>query len=121
MGRSASAASAHARLDALRLARRARGFTLVELMLALLAGLFVAMAAFVLSRNASRFFQHEARISSAQLAATLGMNRIAADLQRAGFLSTPNIQKDPARCGGPAGHPSTRPTPRRRRPARRPR
>lgn len=83
-----------------------RGFTLVELLVALGAGVLVAAAAFLMSKNATRFFQHEARISAAQLAVTLGMNRITADLQRAGFLSSPNLPADPARCQGtnwPAG------------------
>jgi prepilin-type N-terminal cleavage/methylation domain-containing protein len=87
-----------------RTARRA--FTLVELLIALVAGLLVAMAAFVLSKNASNFFQREARIASTQLAVTLGMNRLAADLQRAAFMSSPNVQKDPWRCGNVVGWPS---------------
>src|SRR5262245_17049023 len=69
-----------------------RGFTLVELLVALAIGLSVSMAAFLLAKNATRVFQNEARITSTQLAVTLGMNRIAADLQRAAFLSSPNMQ-----------------------------
>jgi prepilin-type N-terminal cleavage/methylation domain-containing protein len=79
--------------------RARRGFTLVELLVAMAAGLVVAAAAFLLSKNATTFFQHEARISTAQLSATLGMARLSADLQRASFMSTPNIQRDPTRCG----------------------
>ena len=79
--------------------RSARGFTLVELLVAMAAGIVVATAAFLLSKNATTFFQHEARISSAQLSATLGIARITADLQRASFMSTPNIQRDVTRCG----------------------
>lgn len=81
--------------------RRARAFTLVELIVALAAGLSVAAAAFLLAKGATRSFQEEARLSSAHLSATLGLGRIAADLQRAGLLSTPNAQKDPAICGAP--------------------
>jgi prepilin-type N-terminal cleavage/methylation domain-containing protein len=83
--------------------RRSRGFTLVELLIAMAAGLIVAAAAFLLSKNATQFFQHEARISSAQLSATLGMSRLAADLQRAGFMSSPNIRKDGVGRCGPTG------------------
>lgn len=79
-----------------------RGFTLVELMLALVAGMAVAYAAFLMSKNATRFFQHESRISTAQLSLTLGASRLTADIQRAGFLSSPNIQADPAYCPGPS-------------------
>jgi prepilin-type N-terminal cleavage/methylation domain-containing protein len=81
----------------------ARGFTLIELLIAMVAGLLVALAALILSRNATRFFQHEARISGAQISAMLGINRISSDLQRASFLSTPNITTDPKVCGSTAG------------------
>lgn len=76
----------------------ARGFTMIELVVALSAGLMVSMSALVLSRNATKFFQNEARISATQLAATLGMNRLTQDLQRAAFLSTRNNVTDPALC-----------------------
>lgn len=76
----------------------AAGFTLIEILVALSAGVLVSMAAFAMSKNATAFFQHEARISTAQLAVTLGLNRITADLTRAGFLSTPNAKKDPMVC-----------------------
>src|SRR3954469_23790645 len=77
-----------------------RGFTLVELMVAMSAGVLVSLAALLLAKNASRFFQHEARISAAQLAVTLGMNRLTADLQRASFLAARSHQfgVDPYLC-----------------------
>lgn len=68
-----------------------RGFTLIELMIAMVAAVSVTMAAFLLSKGASRFFQHEARISTAQLAVSMGMNRMVADIERASFMSSPNI------------------------------
>lgn len=68
---------------------RDRAFTLVEILVAMSAGVLVSIAALLLARNATRFFQHEARISAAQLAVTLGMNRLTADLQRASFLAAP--------------------------------
>jgi hypothetical protein len=73
---------------------------LVELLTAMSAGVLVAVAALILARNATRFFQHEARISAAQLAVTLGMNRLTADLQRAGFLASRSHQlgTDPNLC-----------------------
>ena len=81
-------------------ARRARraAFTLIEILVALSAGVLVSMAAFALSKSATAFFQHEARISTAQLALTLGLNRISADLTRASFLSSPNARVDPMVC-----------------------
>jgi prepilin-type N-terminal cleavage/methylation domain-containing protein len=83
-----------------------RAFTLIELMVAITAGLFVAIAAFALARQGSRFFQQEARVANAQFAATLGFDRLRADIARAGFLTTANIQRDPFRCGTTAGWPS---------------
>jgi prepilin-type N-terminal cleavage/methylation domain-containing protein len=76
----------------------ARGFTMIELVVAMSAGLMVSMSALLLSRNATKFFQNEARISATQLAATLGMNRLTQDLQRAAFLSTRNNVTEPALC-----------------------
>src|SRR4051812_27995211 len=76
---------------------RARGFTLIELIVAITAGMFVAIAAFALSRQGSRFFQQEARIANAQFAATAGFERMRNDIARASFLSTPNIQRDTTR------------------------
>lgn len=74
---------------------RSRGFTLVELLMATTAGLIVSAAAFLLAKNASTVFQEETRITSAQLSASLGLHRMAADIGRAGFLGTPNIATDP--------------------------
>jgi prepilin-type N-terminal cleavage/methylation domain-containing protein len=85
--------------------RGARGFTLVELIIAMAAGLAVAAAAVLLSKNASRVFQNEVRFTSAHLAAVLGISRLSADLQRAAFLSSPNVSAlagknvDPTLCG----------------------
>jgi hypothetical protein len=72
-------------------------------MVALLAGLFVAATAFMLARNATAFFRHEAGVSSAQMATMVGLTRLQADLQRAGFLSSPNIKSDPLLCGSMTG------------------
>lgn len=82
-----------------------RGFTLVELIISMAAGLAVSTAAILLARNASRFFQHEARMSSAHMAAVLGLNRITADVQRAALMSSPNVQLDPSVCGAPVAWP----------------
>src|SRR5215831_8019287 len=87
-------------------AARPRGFTLIELMVAVTAGLFVAIAAFALARQGSRFFQQEARVANAQFSATLGFDRLRADIARAGFLTTANVQRDPFRCGSTATWPS---------------
>lgn len=75
-----------------------RGFTLVELLVALTGGLFVSIAVFALARDASRFYQREGRLASATLAGLVGFERLRADIARAGYLSTPNIQSDPSVC-----------------------
>lgn len=82
-------------------ARFRRGFTLIELLVALTGGLFVSVAVFALARDASRFYQREGRVANATLAGLAGFERLRADLARAGFLSTPNIQADPAVCTRP--------------------
>jgi hypothetical protein len=76
----------------------AGGFTLVELMVALSGGLFLSMVVFALARDATRFYQREGRIASATLAGAIGFDRLKADIERAGYLSTPNIQSDPQSC-----------------------
>jgi prepilin-type N-terminal cleavage/methylation domain-containing protein len=84
---------------------RARGFTLVELMISMVAGLIIASAAFLLARNSSSFFQHEAGISTAQFSALVGFSRLQADIRRASFLGVPNVQTDPKLCGTTGGWP----------------
>ena len=95
-------------LSTLRLARRRghrRGFTLVELMVAVTGGLFVSLAVFAISRQTGRFYTRETRVTDATLASMVGFERIKADLGRAGFLSSPNITVDPNLCGSPAAYP----------------
>lgn len=74
--------------------RRARGFTLVELLAAMLAGALVSIAAFSFAKAATTSFQEESRMSNATVSSTLGFRRLASDLQRAAYMSSPNIQRD---------------------------
>jgi prepilin-type N-terminal cleavage/methylation domain-containing protein len=84
-------------------ARRAgrAGFTLVELMVAMTGGLFLSVAVFALSRDASRFYQQETRIANATLSGVSGFERLFNDIARAGHLVTPNIDFDPRVCNRP--------------------
>lgn len=77
----------------------ARGFTLVELMVAVTGGLFVTIAVFMLSKQATSLYQSEARVSNATLSSVVGFERLRTDIARAGFLASPNIRRDPKLCG----------------------
>ncbi len=81
----------------------ARGFTLVELMVAMSGGLFISIVVFALSRDTSRFYQQETRVAHATLSGVNGFERLASDISRAGHLSTPNINADPRVCNPPDG------------------
>ena len=78
--------------------RSRRGFTLVELMVALTGGLFVSLAVFALARDSGRFYQRESRVASATVGALVGFERLRTDIARTGFLATPDAMLDPAVC-----------------------
>jgi Prokaryotic N-terminal methylation motif len=78
----------------------ARGFTLVELMVAMVGGLFVSMAVFAIAKHSSSFAMRQSRVADATLQSVVGFERLRADISRAGFLSTPNMVDDPALCRG---------------------
>ncbi|AKT37145.1 hypothetical protein [Chondromyces crocatus] len=82
--------------------RPGRAFTLVEVLVALSAGLAIAAAALLLSRGVSRLLREDARMASTRVAATLGLARLVADVQRAGFLSSAHAAADPSVCGARA-------------------
>ncbi len=82
---------------------RARGFTLIELTVALLAGLIVAIAVVGLSRDATHTFHEEMRSSGAEATLRTAVDRLRADLQRAGYMSTGNIVLDPLIAKPPGG------------------
>jgi pilin/secretion family protein with methylation motif len=75
-----------------------RAFTLVELMVAMVASMFVAIAVFTLAKHASAFATQQSRIADATLQSVVGFERLKADIARAGFLSSPNVVRDPAMC-----------------------
>jgi prepilin-type N-terminal cleavage/methylation domain-containing protein len=88
------------------------GFTLIELTVALVAGLIVALGIVGLSREATRTFHEEVRSSAAEATLRTAVDRLRADLQRASYMSTPNIQADPRIAhvlGGALNVPSTAP------------
>lgn len=89
---------------ATRLRRRAQaGFTMIELTVALLSGLIVAMGIVGLSREATQTFNDEARSGASEAALRGAIDRLRADLERAGYMSTGNILLDPALALVPGG------------------
>ena len=74
---------------------RRRGFTLPELLVAMVAGLIVALAVVGLSKEANNTFQEETRVAAAEMQLRTAIDRLRSDLQRASFMSTANIIADP--------------------------
>ena len=71
--------------------RRSRqgGFTIVELMVALTAGLIAIGGIYAFSQNSTRYFQQQTSIMETQQAARVAFERLRRDVARAGFGGTP--------------------------------
>jgi len=82
-------------------APKRRGFTLVELMVALSGGILFSVFVFMLTRDSARFFQSQAQTADTTLAAVSGFERLRSDIARAGYLASPNIARDRRRCPRP--------------------
>jgi prepilin-type N-terminal cleavage/methylation domain-containing protein len=95
-----------------RLHRRQNGFTLIELTVSLVAGLIVALGIMALSREATRTFNEEVRGAAAEATMRTAIDRLRADLQRAGYMSTANIMGDPmiAKVPGATNIANTKPS-----------
>jgi type II secretory pathway pseudopilin PulG len=74
---------------------RDRGFTLVELTVAMLAGLIVGLGIMGLSRESTRTFHEEMRAAAAEANLRTAVDRLRSDLSRAAYMSTSDIQNDP--------------------------
>lgn len=74
--------------------RKDRGFTLVELLVSLVAGLIVALAVVGIARDATNTFQEEQRTAIAEKGLRLAIDRIRSDIQRASYMSSPNRRTD---------------------------
>ncbi|MET0413393.1 MAG: prepilin-type N-terminal cleavage/methylation domain-containing protein [Polyangiaceae bacterium] len=92
---------ARGRSNRARRARAEHGFTLVELMVAMVGAMFVGIAVFTLAKHSASFYSRESRLADATLQSLVGFERLRSDIARAGFLGTPNIIKDPRLCGDP--------------------
>ncbi|MEM6956283.1 MAG: type II secretion system protein [Myxococcota bacterium] len=78
----------------IRRARRREAFTLLELMVALVAGLIAISSIYTISRASAENFQNQQRISQTQMAVRMAMEQIRLDVQRAAFLGTPNTAQE---------------------------
>ena len=69
---------------------RRAGFTLIELMVALVAGLVVISAAYFIGGASARHFAEQQRIGQTQTAVRMAMMQLESDIERAGLHATPN-------------------------------
>jgi len=81
---------------------RRAGFTLVELMIALIAGAFAVTGVYYLNGVSSRSFSEQMRVSETQMSLRSAMEQLRRDFTRAGYLAAPNTDVAPG-CGGAAG------------------
>lgn len=81
--------------------RRRSGFTLMEIMVALIAGVITVTVVYTLSRGTSRVLAEQHKVSQTQTALRLAMEQIRTDIERAGFLGTPNSDAEQS-CNRPA-------------------
>lgn len=88
---------------ALRRLRRARGFTLVELMVSLVAGMIIAIAVIGLAKAATTSFYEQARLTAVEQSVRSASNRLRYDLTRVSFMGTGNIHLATT-PGVPYGH-----------------
>ncbi|MBI5485857.1 MAG: prepilin-type N-terminal cleavage/methylation domain-containing protein [Deltaproteobacteria bacterium] len=77
---------------------RRRGFTIVELLVSIVVASVALAGIYYYYSTVQYSMREQSRISQAQLGARLGMELIAGDIQRAGFLATPNSRVDPNVC-----------------------
>lgn len=91
-----------ARLRALRRALRLRrGYSLVELLVAVLITSLVVGSLYRVSRAATETFNQQQRIAEMQLRLRFATEQLRADLSRAGYMATPNSAVDVRVCPRP--------------------
>lgn len=82
--------------------RARRGFTLIEVLVAMGLTGVVAIGLYTLSRVAAQTFQQQQRVSEMQLRLRSAIETLRSDLARAGYHSTPNSASDALVCPRPA-------------------
>ena len=66
------------------------GFTLVELMIATIAGAFAVAGVYYLNGVSSRMFNEQMRVSETQMSLRGALEQLRRDISRAGYLATAN-------------------------------
>jgi prepilin-type N-terminal cleavage/methylation domain-containing protein len=82
---------------------RRAGFTLVELMIALIAGSVAVIAVYYLSGVSSRAYQEQMRVAETQQSLRSAMEQLRRDISRAGYLGIPNSSTLAPDCSGTMG------------------
>lgn len=75
--------------------RLRRGFTLVELMVALVAGIVIAMAVVALAKTATNSFHEQVRVAAVEASLRTAAERLRNDLLRTAYMGTGNVRLDP--------------------------
>lgn len=79
-----------------------RGFSLLELMVALVAGAIAITSVYFVSSSSSRHFHEQQRIAQSQMSLRTAAAQIRRDFSRAGYLGSPNTARETA-CPDAAG------------------
>ena len=82
--------------------KTARGFTIVELMVSITITSVVVAALYSVSRATTETFNQQQRAAEMQLRLRLAMERMRADVARAGYMASPNSEVDPRVCPKPS-------------------
>lgn len=77
------------------------GFTIVELMVSITITTVVVAALYSVSRATTETFNQQQRAAEMQLRLRLAMERLRADVARAGYMATPNSEVDARVCPKP--------------------
>lgn len=81
--------------------KRRPGVTIIELMVALTAGLLLISSVYYVGAGSSRHFQEQQRITQTQMSVRMALNQLRRDIENAGLLGTPNSESE-QRCMAPA-------------------
>jgi prepilin-type N-terminal cleavage/methylation domain-containing protein len=77
-----------------------RGFTLIELMVALTAGTFAVAGVYYLGNISARAYTEQMRMGDAQMSLRSAMDQIRRDFARAGYLGARNVNTEHLACAG---------------------